>query len=257
MLNMMIADTQRIFRGRMVYLCMGVLILLISMHVFGVGQAGAGDLYMMASGATMPFYLMNLANNVTLFVITIVALIVTDDFSKGYGSNGTVKNVIAFGYAKTTYFFAKVLMAVFFATLFYLVHLVGGTLLSTLANGFGGEFNLEFLRSVWQPASLQLLLIIATTVFLSGIGFIVRNTTYLTYVAGAWMFIPMILSQTFHGNPLVERLIQHDLSFQLVNITRLPEITQGDASRIFLIAAGYIIVGIAMGLTWFQRSEIK
>ncbi len=252
MLNMMKADVQRIFRGKGIYLTMGVLVLFIVMHV--IGTSNVGDTTLRYAGISMPFYMMQLTSNVIFAVIPIVIMIAADDFT-----TGTAKNVLTSGTSRMHYYISKLLLSFLFCLLLFVLHIFGGTLIATIVHGFGGTFDMDFVISVLQPFFVQLFLLMAVACVGMFFAFVTRNSSAVTgWLVGFIMAPSLIIVQLLA--PINERfmdLLDFEIVTMLFSLVAFPELSTEDITRILLTGTAYILISTIAGMMVFRKCEIK
>ncbi|WP_291579409.1 ABC transporter permease [Clostridium sp. UBA6640] len=251
MLNMMRADVQRIFRGKGIYFTMAAIVLFIFMHV--IGQSNVGDTTLRYAGVSMPFYMMGIAENVVFAMIPIVIFIAAEDFT-----TGTVKNVLTSGTSRIHYYISKLILAFLFCILLFGLHVFGGTIIATVAHGFGGTFDMDFVISILKPFSAQLFLLLAVTCVGMFFVFVTRKTSAVTGWFVGFIMAPLLIIQMLA--PINERfinLLDFELITMITSLASFTELSMGDITRILLTGAVYILISTIAGMMLFRKCEIK
>ena len=250
MWNMIVADTQRIFRGWAIYVTLAIILGLTATHAFGV--ANAFESYgLTANGSTMPFHLMLLNENILIGVIFITS-VAFEDFT-----TGTAKNVLTNGVPRIQYFLAKLFLTWIFAALVMVAHVFGGTLLATIANGFGGTIDGEWLLSVFIPFAIILFQVFAISTVGVALAFIIQKNSAQWWHFGIIM-APIFLSQILMDISEHFRFLSYiDLLTILRQAVFIDYLSTADITRILLIGFGYLAVSLVAGIAYFRKCEVR
>ena len=161
MRNLIRADLYRIFKGKGVYISIAVFILFMVTIVWanGTGTVGvdvyvfqnpdydieayAHELEMLAetkmTGKMAPGMLADGTSDLIYFILPFIVIIAAADFSKG-----TAKNLISAGESRLKYFMSKLILTGIVCVSIVGIYLLLSILISTIMNGFGGSFDMEF-----------------------------------------------------------------------------------------------------------------
>jgi len=261
MMNIIRADLYRIARSKGMYIAFGI-VLAISVVLTVVQGMGADTMIVFegnfltgteieqvaVNGANAAAALISLASLIIMLVIPIFTIVAGPIFQ-----DGTVKNEVSWGISRTKLYAAR-LVIVGVLSVLLLVTLVGvGTGIATILWGFG-DGGLDILASF---AALSFMYVAAgwTGVFLV---FTIKNGFVVVEVFGGLMigvgFIAMILGM---AGVNVEAMLYFDM---MTNVARLANAAQLE-TRSLLLSLGvgmiWLVVPTVIGLTRFQRAEIK
>jgi len=245
MFNLIIADLKIIFHYGETWLCMIGQLIFLAVTVTGL--LPLGDVSLIAEGYILS-YLMSLSP-IVVYCMIMILFALAYDFEMGM-----IKNTLTNGVTRKTYFFARLIVAYMFSLIFYLIHLIGGILLAIVIHGFNSLNLATFAR----PFLLQLLILLAITTV--GIGFIFafRQTSKFGV---AYVFVFMVPSYVFllstQIDHIINRLRDFDLITQLTRVANFGLLSNGDITRVLLLASVYFVVSIVVGMVIFEKAEIK
>lgn len=261
MWNMIVADFKRIIlRGNIWFwgcfiISLLIPFLLFSMGVFYISEDGWGRTAMTGNEILRAIIEPNLF--FFLNFVMIVSLIISDENSGGKNGEGTIKNVIASGFSRTKYYFAKSLNVMIIGFIFYFINVIVGVLLCSTISGFGEIFNYD----IFLIIPIQLFAFIGVLSLCISLAFLISRTEIFIYVFTALLFGPMfvynLLGQFFEGNAIIERIGSLDLLSIFARFSHVSDMSTGDLQSNLLIVLAYMIVPTAIGLTVFNRREIK
>jgi len=167
---------------------------------------------------------------------------------------GMIKNTLTNGVTRKTYFFARLIIAYIFTSMFYLIHLISGIFLATVIHGF----NSLNLATFALPLLLQLLILLVITTVGVGFIFAFRGTSKFGIAHGFTFMIPSFIfllpTQIDH---IFDRLRDFDLITQLTRVANFGLLSNGDVTRVLLLASVYFVVSIVVGMVIFEKAEIK
>jgi len=252
MLNIIRADLGRIFSSKGIYITLGIFIFMFVMHV--MGQAGGFDVATARlAGHTMVFYMMLLVDNIYLTMIPIIYFIVSDDFE-----HGTAKNALATGVSRVHFYIGKLVVALLFCILLYVLQLGGGAGLTTLIYGFGAEFNSEFIWRVFQSALPQLFALLSITAVGVFLAFLIRKPSwfsigYAIFILGPGLIIGFLLQM----DESLYFLWDFELLTQTRNLLNVANMPTHEIWFVLGVVTVYFVVSTVGGLAWFKKSEIK
>jgi len=245
MLNLIIADLKIMFRYEETWLC--IIGQLIFLAVTITGLWSLGDVSLIAEGYTLS-YLMSLSTVVVYCMIMILFTLVYDF------EMGMIKNTLTNGVTRKTYFFARLIVAYIFTSIFYLIHLISGIFLATVIHGF----NALNLATFAVPLLLQLLILLTITTV--GVGFIFafrRSSKFgiaysFTFMVPTYIFL--LSTQIDH---IFDRLKDFDLTTQLTRVANFGLLSNGEVTRLLILVSVYFVISIIVGMVIFEKAEIK
>jgi ABC-type transport system involved in multi-copper enzyme maturation permease subunit len=122
MLNIIRADLYRVFREKAVYITFGIfagfislfrIVELIGINVgFGIVNAESTILTNDFDGMIAPFAMMILMDFLVYFLLSVIIVVVSSDFS-----SNAVRNVLAGGVSRTKYYISKLITAIGFCVI--------------------------------------------------------------------------------------------------------------------------------------------
>ena len=251
MLNIMKADLQRIFRGKGIYLTGLTFIILMSLHVFG--QSSVGNESLRYSGINMPFYTLQITENIAIALFFILFFVIADDFM-----HGTIKNAVMSNYSRTRFYLSKILTAYVLCVLLFIIHILSGTIFATLRHGFGGTIDVNWLMEFIKPFSIQLLILLALTCMGVASVFIPKSAWgatvwFVGYVIAPATVIPL-LGEIHEG---FLRFYDFNLMTYLWDIGQFAQRSSYDLVRIISVSIAHIFITTMIGLLFFRKAEIK
>jgi len=250
MLNMMMSDLQRIFRGKGIWITLGLYVFIIFMHVFSAAGPAEG---LSRAGIYMAAHMMFISDNIFYFMLPIIIFIAAEDFD-----TNVAKNILASGTSRTKYYISKLLLASAFCVLLFSLHIVGPILLSTLVHGFGGDFNMAFVLDVLRPALAQLFLLLAVTCIGMFLVFTTKRKSAVIGIYIAFTMVPitiiMILTSFYEG---FEVLLDFEVVTQIRTLLTLDDASHSQLLRIFVMGIGYMLISTVSGIVLFKKAEIK
>lgn len=259
MLNVIKADLYRAFKGKGIYITFAMLFIFIVAQVAAgsVGRIGVNtDLNTLTggfTGSTAVFATMNAVDNYLYFILPLVVIIAAADFSEG-----TVKNVLAGGMSRTKLFFSKQILCFAFAFLILIINVILSILTATIVNGFGGEFNADFifkLLKVFIPQLVIFLSVVSVMLFLT---FATKKTSALIGCFFAFTMVPLLiiyLLSLFWDGAL--NLLNYELISMMRNISAVETVTPSLLLRAYITGILFFAASTAGSVIIFKRSEIK
>ena len=264
MLNLMKADMYRIFRGKGMYITLGLTILFVALTVFvfrsvaivvGVTDVDPLDFERMTyvTGADASLLALNNVNSVMhLFLIVPFMLIAVSVFS-----SGAVKNELCAGIGRSGLYLGKWVLSVVLGLLYLAFNLLLTVAMALPIDGLG-YWGSGHLANVLQSFGLQALVMAAFISVGIFISFVTRRTSATLGAFLAFIFVPRliasILAMAFEG---AASFIYYDLVAQFAFFADVSAIDSTQLVRGILIALGYIVVPTVVGIALFKKAEIK
>ena len=198
MWNMIRADLQRIFRGKGIWITLGIFFfinLLLTISYFGDGPGFRGpsiyiegmeddmmvdiDTGLPAYGGNMPA--LTMSDFTLYFILPVIGLISVVDFS-----SGAVKNLLSTGTNRTKYYFSKLILSCTVVATMFISFILIPTVVITIGRGFGDGFAEGTLVMFLG----RFLLIMAATTFAVMLSFVTKKAAAMTgiYLAALWLF---------------------------------------------------------------------
>ncbi|MCL2037231.1 MAG: ABC transporter permease [Oscillospiraceae bacterium] len=285
MRNIMRADLYRIFRGKGIYIVLAVFLFTLVMQViFTGGEFGvmvysettpedyeeivtvdeeSGAIHVEyrrrqvdVTGREAPGRLVSVTDNIIYFMLPMLVFILTADFSCS-----TIKNHFSSGTSRNKYFMAKLTLTATVTALLSLMYVIIPIILATLLHGFGGEFDLAFIRktaAVYLPQFCLVFAFVCIGVFLS---FAFKRTATLNtlYIVAtlAPMMIIMVLAEI---NTKFMDLAKYDLVMNIKAFAFGEEsgyFVSADPTRTVILSAVVVLVSLIGGFLLFRKAEIK
>ncbi|MCL1950009.1 MAG: ABC transporter permease [Turicibacter sp.] len=240
MKQMILADSQRMFRGWMIYLSFGALIVLPAFHGWSIFSV------IMSINAT------GNPVNVLLILPALLQVLITEEFDYK-----TIKNPLSMGICRTKFFISKWALASILCVMAYFVHLGSGMAIATIR---GQSLNdTSAFENFLIPVFIELAVLLAFTTLMVTCGFIVKKTSLFSIIPFAMAILPFLTIQWL-GTHIYE-------VFLLLQNIELLEILQGavymaeaqamEVIRTMGVPFGWIAVGILVGWSNFQKSAIR
>jgi len=274
MRNIIRADLYRIFRGKGVYIATAVFLVFIITIIAtnGMGTIGV-DIHVFqnpdelddyAEGLTVreevkmtgkiaPIILADGTSDIIYFILPFIVIIAAADFSKG-----TAKNLISAGESRLKYYIAKLILIGFACIVTVVTFVVLSILITTLMNGFGGSFDMEFVKEVAKIYLPQLYLIFAYSCIGLFVVFTLKSTASLISIYVAFAIVPTILIMIAQDiNERVVDLMKYDLVFNMKTYAYPDGAFPPDLTRTLILGGVFILVCTVGGFLLFRKAELK
>ncbi len=263
-MNMIKADLYRIFRTKGVYITTILLLLFISLQVISnkigfVGVSTNTTEYFNEvnsqkfTGSIAPFVMVKYVDNLLYFILPFIIFISSADFS-----SGAVKNILSSGVSRTKLYLTKLFLSCFTCFLILFINIIIAITIGTILNGFGGEFNAEFIIRLLKPFSAQLFMFLAVTCVGVFFVFTTKKTASVNSLYIAFCICPVILIFMFMRiNSDFEFLKKYDIISNLRMLSNFEILSTTDFTRAMLIGTFYILTSTIAGIYFFNKSEIK
>lgn len=266
MFNLIKADLKRIFRGKGIWITIGLFLLMTGMNtsvlynnIEGQQMGGititAGEMRddnfddVDIVGGNIPQLMMGNAEVILLFSLPLIIFIAATDFG-----SGTVKNVLASGASRLQYYTSKLILCWLLTLVLYFVHLTIPTLVITLANGFGDSFAYGTIGAFWG----QILFVLAFTALGIFLTFATKKSVAFMGFYLAIMFLPpIVIALLSQINDRFINLIRYDLVHNFIGFADYTAHPTDYVIRAVLI--GFIVLFASMigGFALFRKTEIK
>jgi ABC-2 type transport system permease protein len=268
------ADTIRVFRGKGIFVTIGILVAVLLMNtvvMVAIGDIGsmenviettataddpeAAILEMGAdvTGATAAFFAMQTVDNMGFILLALGIFIAAADFT-----SGTVKNVLSSGASRMKYYFSKLILAGVFTVVMYSLYIALTVILATLFLGFGGTFNGAWLLDVVRPFLGQLWMLLAISGFVVAVTFITKKTAAVIGIYFAVLFAPrMVLMMMAMIDSRFTDLFRFDFWENTNNFAQFQYLSTGDITRSLMVGLVMFAVSTILGVTLFRKAEIK
>ena len=263
MLNILRSDLYRLIRGKCIYITFLIYLVFTGVQIAFPGEVtigfspeivpGVENLADKVTGISAPFIAMTYTDNIIYFMLAILFALTAADFT-----SGAVKNTLAGGISRTSYYFSKLLLALFLCTLMFIGGILVSVLISTAMHGWGGAIPKDYLLSVLRPFGAQLLLLAAAVSVGTAVVFITKNgassiALYLFFFLGLTM-IAFLLGQISDD---MKVLMNYDFIVNLKMLASVNVIPAGDTVRALSLGVACIAASIILGMFSFRRSVIK
>lgn len=276
MLNIIRADLYRIFRGKGIYITIVLFLTIIIMQVLIGSNVNAGvdvqsfdtlkdlnsnessaqtlsDFVHPPTGIEAPIQVMSSSSNLLYFLIPLMIFIVGADFS-----SGTAKNVLSVGFSRSKYYFSKLILSCIFCVLLFLLYVFLSILLATAFNGFGGEFNAEYVYDVVKIFLSQLWFLLSGVCVGNFFVFTFRRSSSFIGIDIAFLLIPpIILVALSFAFEWFRNLFDYEISSCISLLTGINVMSAEDIIRFLLVGTIYSAVSVIAGLIIFKKAEVK
>ena len=279
MRNIIKADLYRIFRGKGVYIVLIILVALVilmattggaittgvdyqstvimdEMNSPEMGNMNPSELtelfFVKPTGAQAPFRAMETTDSILYLILPLLIFIAVVDFS-----TGSAKNILASGISRAKYYSAKLILSGLFCTLLFAFYVVLFTITATTIRGFGGDFNAEFIVSVFETFLPQLYLCLAATCVGTFFIFLLRSGAFVgVYIA--YLLVPSILIIVL---TLVDDWFKNLFDYELVILigkAAFPDaMADGGLIKAILVGTVYLFAAVIGGYAIFRKAEVK
>ena len=261
MFNLIKADIYRILRGKALWVTFG---LLLTHSVFvgitgAIGTVGisteetfeiAEMVAEVTSGSSIQLGNMSTGDLLFYFILPIIVMVVSVDFS-----NGAIRNVLSRGVSRVEYYLSKLLLAMLLSSFLMLLFLTMPMIVGTVFHGFGNVFETY---SYFRIVLTQLPVYYAVV----SIGTFIALTLKKTAVLNA-VYIPMfivaqiILSIIMYNSNSFDFLANYELGLLLSKYVGVEVITNSNILSTFIYTICVIIGTTGLGIFLFNKSEIK
>jgi len=269
MWNMIRADLQRIFRGKGIWITLGLYLLiniLITISFFGDGPGFSFDVGFYSEGmeydiivedidtGMLPFYGGNMpayttSDMILYFIIPVIVFISVIDFS-----SGTVKNVLSTGVNRTKYYFSKLILSCSVVATMFILFMLIPTIVITIANGFGDGFA----EGTLVMFSGRFLLVLAATSFAIMLSFVTKKAVAMTGAyLGALLAPAMILIILAQINDIFWVWIDYEFLSSFGHLDVHWDSSTAETVRVFIMGAVILVGSIIIGIRSFKKAEIK
>ena len=262
MTNLIKADLYRILRSKGIYITTTILLVLFVLQAFGeIGSIGissdemegATEIVKGLTGRTAPLNVMRANDNLIYFLLPIIIFISSVDFS-----SGTAKNVLSTGVSRTKYYFSKLILSMLFCALILISSIVIPTTIVTFMNGFGGEFDWEYISEILNVFALQLLLLFAVTSVGNFIVFTTKRTAIVNGLYIAFCLVPAILILMLYSfSEKFYKLLEYEMIMNIRTSAYVNIMAGEEIIKIIAVGFVYLIVSLVCGLVLFKKSDIK
>lgn len=279
MLNMIKADLYRVFKGKALYICVLVILILatISCYEMSPGRIGVQTGYatensmqdqetidkindtnslqetreIMKKTGSFPVDKSQMGANANLyyfFIVVVVIVLVTDL------SNSTVKNTLSSAISRKKYYFAKLFTCLLLCTGLILINNYGSYLINLIMNG--SNFSSGILE-ITKLTLLQLPMMYGIISLLVCIGFFFRRTaTFNAITLPFIMVVQMIImgiATIFEFD--VDKILFYEFQYVLMNLVSNPTTTY--LIQTLILAFSYIVIFNLIGYYSFKKAEVK
>jgi hypothetical protein len=204
------------------------------------------------TGKAAPIILAGYTDNLIYFLLPFIVFIIAADFS-----HGAVKNVFASGTNRGKYYFAKQILVAGASVVLILLNLIIIIVTAIIVNGFGGSFDLEFIKQLAEIYLPQLFLLftfgcIGTFLTFTFKSTAIMNTVYIVYTL-APMIILLMLSQKY------DSLYNYDLILNMKSFAYIGQnvLMNPSLTKAVFLGGVYISACTIGGILLFRKAEIK
>lgn len=262
MINLIKADLYRIFRSKGIYITTGLLLVLFVLQArgeidsIGVSSSemeGIEEVVQQLTGIIAPLIIMKGNDNLLYFLLPIIIFIASVDFS-----SGTAKNVLSNGVSRTKYYFSKLILSMLFCTVILASSIVIPTIIVTLMNGFGGEFDLEFISQVLNAFGLQLFLFFVVTSIGIFFVFTTKRTAAVNGLYIAFCLAPMLLIILLYSiSEKFSKLLDYEMVMNIRIAANVNSMVSDEIIKIIIVGLVYLVTSLVGGLVLFRKCDIK
>ena len=262
MMKLMRADMYRIFRGKVIYITVAIMIAMAVLTVYVLRTAAiqigftddpdffeAAEVMSGSIAARMALEGMNIMPYLFLPFMIVVAM--------ASFSSDAIKNELSTGISRVKFFLAKWTLSSILCLMLMLLHLVLYVVFATTVDGFG-NWGDGFFLEVIQAFGAQILFALAFNSVGMFLCFVTRRTAAVNGIFIAFVLVPQmlvaLLSLAFPG---AIDIMFYDLGAQFGLFAQMATLSNREIARGLAIGAGYLIIPLATGMALFKRAEIK
>ena len=266
------ADIYRTVRGKALYITLAVLIAIILLQI-GVSAAmnaainnsaaeinfenfegmEIADIFQEYTGRDAPNLAMKESGNIVYFILPLIIVIATSDFSCG-----AAKNTLAGGVSRKKYYCSKLFLTCVTSALLFLAYILLSMLFAIVFYGFQGAFDGEFLWNVFKVFLPQLLFCIAAACVGNFFVFLLRRRGAFIGIYLAFFLVPPILIGMLTViDEWFSNLMDYVISFNFLYIAQIDTLGTNEIIRALAVGAGYIVLSVFGGYFVFKKGEIR
>ncbi|MCL2019747.1 MAG: ABC transporter permease [Oscillospiraceae bacterium] len=284
MANIIRADLYRISKGKGLYIAiaafLATLILLVTSN--GMGSIGVDVAYIqdpeyvpygesvvvdddgvetitpnreeiIMTGVLAPKTLADSTSDLIYFILPFIVIIAAADFS-----TGAAKNLISSGLSRKQYFFSKFISVGIISFMMCFIFVVLSVLIATIMNGFGGSFNMTFIKETAEIYLPQAYLIFAYACLGLFVTFTLKSKSALISIYVAFSLVPILLVIILGDiNEKFYNLLDYEMVFNIKSFAYSAGIIPPDLTRALLLGGAYIFLSAIGGFLLFRKAEIK
>lgn len=263
MLNIIKADLQRIFRGKGVWITLGIFmayLVLASMQFNAIASRNettwAMDLLgeTQLTGSIMPLVFMSDNLTTIYFMTPLLMIIITSDFSVG-----SIKNLLSTGVSRMKYFRAKFTLMLLFLLTIVLLNIVIPTMLITFSQGFGRMFDTAYLLEILPPILFHIFAMVSVMSVGICFGFIFKKSSITLGAFLAFVSIPSMI--VFYLSLLtdinVDRMARFEIISLLETIPNFANLYAGEVRQIVLISSFWLVISVVSSVFLFKKADLK
>ena len=261
-MNIIRADMYAIFRGKILYVTLAVL---LAFNFLVIATAGAFEIYFSEfEGADLvpepSFDLIGVAEllytqtaNLVFFLLPLILAVAVPIFT-----HNTVKNDLAWGFSRTKLYFSKLLLAIVLCAFLLFFYMATGMLIAAILNGIGGPIPDGYFRNLFLTLGAQLVMLIAMTCIGVFLVFTTKRTAAVNGIYITFCLVPsLIIMIFFQAGFDVYRLLEFDV-FQGINYLGFhDQLDQRALINIMGTGVFYVVATTFFGILLFKRAEIK
>lgn len=169
---------------------------------------------------------------------------------------GSIKNLIAFGHRRRDIIIAKSIVFYVGTVIISFIFPIVITLISTILNGYGRDFDLQAILFVLRVSFLMMLVYVGIGSMLIMLSYLTKNVfapSVIFYLLDAVCRAGQMLSRK---NDLVRAIYGKTVFYQLTTVT-LKEITFSQGLEVVVICLITILFSTTVAMVAFNKAEIK
>jgi ABC-type transport system involved in multi-copper enzyme maturation permease subunit len=206
------------------------------------------------TGATAPFEMSNQTDLLLYFLLPFIVIFAAADFS-----HSALKNLLASGFSRVSYYFAKIVLIAMASAALVFFYILIPTLYATALNGFGGNFGAEYLDEVFKVYLPQLYLVFSFGCLGLFITFTFKKTAILNTLYIAWSLAPTLIILIISENIDLKyrELLNYDMIFVIKSFAFTDGAMPPSLSRALVLGTVYILLSTIGGILLFRKCEVK
>lgn len=254
MLNIMKADIYRLFRGKTIYITF-ILFWIYALQMIYPNRATLEiisftvpglSLMDKANGLQGIFNMMANAEDIIIFMLPLIFVISSTDFS-----SGAIQNVLDCGVSRVKFYASKLLLGILLCFVMYISGIILVMIVATLLNGFGGSITAEYILYLMKIFIFQFTILVGVVSIGTALIMITKSGAALNaiYIV-VFTFLPL---RMLYDNTIAK----YNILFNLKSLVIMDKLSTADITRSLFIGLICILVSTFPGIFIFKRSDVK
>lgn len=187
---------------------------------------------------------------------TLIAVIVGIMVAKEY-SEGTIKNTLAYGKKRTTFYIAKFINIVLGSSIIMAIMTVVSTVGNTIIKGWGEEFKISQLVEMARTFAGAVIVFAAVAAVIMFIATLVKsNGATIGISVAIFILLPTIISFLYGSYDWFDTIFELSLYYNAALVTAIKS-SASDILRAVTISIVTMIIALGGGIAVFKAQDIK